>query len=170
MLLGNGAFAQVLSQSIEKVELKVAGSIQSVKSADLLSQGVRNLSRQGFSVSITFGIDYQHQPISLDKVPETLKAGVRQTLEAAGVWEQTQDLVVDLKEAGANSLDYLILVSMDGAAAAQYFKLGRLLQQACVRACNEKGWTIPFPQLTVHQGEGIDSLRPIATESGAPEN
>lgn len=86
------------------------------------------------------------------------------------MWEQARDLVVDFKEAGANSLDYLILVSMDGAAAAQYFKLGRLLQQACVRACNEQGWTIPFPQLTVHQGEGFNSLRPIATESESPAN
>lgn len=157
VLLGNGTFAQVLSQTIERVELKVAGSTQFVDSSDFLSQGVRNLSEQGFSVSITFGIDYQHQNIALDAVPETLRAGVQRSFEAAGVWPQVRDLVVDFKEAGASSLDYLVLASMDGEAAGLYFKLGRLMQQACVATCNEQGWTIPFPQLTVHPGEGFGS-------------
>jgi len=161
VLLADGTFGQVLSQTIERVELKVAGSTKFVDSSDFLSQGIRNLSAQGFSVSITFGIDYQHQNIALDAVPETLRAGVQRSLEAAGVWQQVRDLTVDFKEAGASSLDYLILASMDGEAAGLYFKLGRLMQQACVANCNEQGWTIPFPQLTVHPGEGFGSGKAI---------
>jgi len=65
---------------------------------------------------------------------------------------------VEFKEAGANSLDYLVYLSMQGPAAADYFALTRRVQRALVALCNREGWVIPFSQLTIHQGEGFEAL------------
>ena len=62
--------------------------------------------------------------------------------------------IVEFKEAGANSLDYFIYLTMKGSAAGLYYKLGRFVQQTCVDVCNREGWGIPFAQLTIHQGDG----------------
>jgi len=36
------------------------------------------------------------------------------------------------------------------SVAGDFYKLKRLLLQTCVEVSNEKGWVIPFNQLTVH--------------------
>ena len=58
---------------------------------------------------------------------------------------------VAFKEAAANSLDYLVLVSANGSAAGNYFAIGRAVSRTLVALCNEREWDIPFNQLTIHQ-------------------
>jgi hypothetical protein len=48
---------------------------------------------------------------------------------------------------------------MSSEAANSYYNIARLVQRTLVELCNREGWVIPFAQLTVHQGEGFDSLR-----------
>ena len=148
-----GSFAQVMQQSIERVQLKVMGSIVQVPSAEFLQQPVRNLSSEGFGIAVTFGIDYRHQSIALDQVTEGLRASLETAFARADFAADLKDLQVEFKAAGVNSLDYLVYASMDGNAAANYFAIGRLIQQACVDACNREGWEIPFTQLTLHQAD-----------------
>lgn len=152
LLLPDGAFAQVITQSVEQVKLKVAGSIVQYQSADFLQLSVRNLSQEGFGVIVVFGIDYRHQDISLDKVPERFKQGLTVAFEQAGLKDDLKNLLVDFKEANASSLDYLIYATMEGNCAAQYFTINRLIQQTLVEICNQEAWGIPFAQITVHQG------------------
>jgi hypothetical protein len=73
VLLPDGAFGHVLQQTVELVRLKVLGSTVQFSATDFLQLNVRNLSREGFGVIVVFGIDYQHQEISLDQVPERFK-------------------------------------------------------------------------------------------------
>jgi hypothetical protein len=73
LLLPDGSFAQVLQQSVERVQLKVVGSILQYSSAEFLQLNARNLTREGFGIIANFGIDYRHQSIALDQVPERLK-------------------------------------------------------------------------------------------------
>jgi hypothetical protein len=138
LLLPDGSFAQVLQQSVERVQLKVVGSILQYSSAEFLQLNARNLTREGFGIIANFGIDYRHQSIALDQVPERLKSGL--------------SLVVDFSAAATNSLDYLIYATMDGRCAASYFAIQRMIQQTCVDVCNRENWTIPFAQVTIHQG------------------
>lgn len=158
VLLADGTFGQVISQSIEFVQLRVMNSIVNFPTAAFLTQGVHNLSEAGFGISVTFGIDYRHQQIALDVVPEAFRSAVSAALDEAGVTAHVEEIVVDFKEAATNSLDYLVYVVLQGTAASRYFKLSRLVQQACVRLCNERGWIIPFNQLTVHRGEGFEGI------------
>ncbi len=153
LLLPNGDFAEVLRQTVELVQLRVMGSLVQYDSAAFLQANARNLSREGFGIAVTFGIDYRHQPEALDHVPERIRAGIEDDFAQAGFGDNLQNLVVEFKAAAASSLDYLVYASLDGAAAASYFKIGRLIQQSCVRTCNREGWTIPFAQLTVHRAD-----------------
>lgn len=102
-----------------------------------------------------FGIDYAHQSIALDVVPNTFQAGVLEYLEQANIGTNQIEVRVEFQEAGASSLDYRVIVIVGVAAARQYYRIERYIQQACLKVCNEQGWGIPFPQLTVHRGTEI---------------
>ncbi len=167
LLLPDGNFAQVLQQTVEQVQLKVFGSTVIMPSADFLQAGARNLSRDGFGIAVTFGIDYEHQAIALEQVPEQFRTGLEQAFADAGFGEDLKDLVVDFKEAAASSLDYLVYATFDGNSAASYFKLGRLVQQTCVDICNREGWGIPFTQVTLHAADA-NTAAAMPTAEPAP--
>lgn len=156
VILADGTFGQVLRQTPEMVQLKALSSPRTYATTDFLASQPRNLSH-GFGVAASFGIDYQHQPICTDEVPGILHEAISRALAASSVAEQVEDVLVDFKEAGASSLDYLVYVSMGGEAAGSYYTIGRIIQRACVEVCNERGWVIPFNQLTVHAGDGFGS-------------
>jgi hypothetical protein len=153
LLLPDGSFGQVLQQTVELVRLKVIGSIVQFGTAEFLQLNVRNLSREGFGVIVVFGIDYQHQEISLSRVPERLMTGLKTAFQQADYGDDLKDLLVEFKEAGTNSLDYLIYATMEGSVASSYFTIARLIQQTCVDICNHEGWVIPFAQVTIHQAD-----------------
>jgi len=157
LLLPNGDFAHVLAQTVELVRLKVVGSIVQFAAADFLQLNPRNLSREGFGVIVVFGIDYQHQDIALDFVPQRFRVALNDAFDNAGLGEDLKSLQVEFKAAGSSSLDYLIYATMEGNSAASYFAIGRLIQQTCVDVCDKEGWIIPFPQLTVHRAEATSS-------------
>jgi small-conductance mechanosensitive channel len=154
VLLADGSFGLVLRQTIELVELAIRDSKVQIPSRDFLAQCVRNLSFEKFGVASTFGIDYQHQAICLDTVPERFREAVVARFEHAGLKDAIEDLLVEFREAGASSLDYQIYLILNGRAAKAYFRAQRMIQQACVETCNREGWVIPFTQITVHSGDG----------------
>lgn len=153
LLTPDDEILEVCQQTTEQVELKtVSGDVRYLPSADVYAWGARNLSAGGtFGVTQVFGLDYGLQQKVLDEVPEALKAGVLAELKAAGFQDHVSSVIVELKVAGSSSLDFLIYVGLHSDMARRYFRLQRLLQQACVRVCNENDWSIPFPQLTVHR-------------------
>jgi predicted nucleic acid-binding Zn-ribbon protein len=152
VLLNDGTYGQVILQTPEIVQLKCLGSVCNYLTGAFLAACPRNLSLTGFGCCVTFGIDYQHQAICLDEVPRIFKAAVTAAIEHSDVGESLESVLVEFKDAGASSLNYLIYVTMNGKAADSYWAVGRIIQQACVTVCNEHGWIIPFTQLTVHQG------------------
>ena len=171
LLLPDGSFAQVLRQTPETVVLKTTGGMQvQYPSAAFIQLSARNLSLEGFGVAVSFGIDYRHQAISLEQVPQTFQQALQAALEREQLADHVLSVLVDFKEAAASSLDYLIFVSLRGEAAAQYFAIQRLVQKTCVAVCNREGWGIPFAQLTVHQGDGFERLAITKTEYPAPES
>jgi len=153
IILADGSFAHVLRQTIEMVEVAVLDSRMRIGTRDFLAQNVRNLSRDGFGVAATFGIDYQHQAICLDTVPTRFRQAILDRFSEAGLKQDIHDILVEFSGAGTSSLDYRIYLVLNGRAAAAYYKAERLVQQACVDACNREGWVIPFTQVTVHSAE-----------------
>jgi len=158
VLLANGSLARVIRQTIELVEVAVVDSIMQIRAQEFIEQGVRNLTREGFGIACTFGIDYQHQAVSLTMVPERLKSGIIDYFERAGLKHQIKELLLEFNSAGSSSLDYRIYLIMKGEAASAYYRVQRMVQQACVETCNREGWIIPFTQVTLHTAEDASSV------------
>ncbi len=156
ILLADGSFCRVLRQTIELVEVAVRDSKVQIRTKDFLGQNIRNLSVEGFGVACTFGIDYQHQAICLDTIPDRLQQAIIARFEEAGMKDDIEEMLVEFKEAGASSLDYQIYLILNGRAAKTYFRAQRMVQQACVDTCNREGWVIPFTQITVHSGDSTE--------------
>ena len=149
-LLEDNSYGQVISQSPEFVEFKVLDAIKSYRSAAFIDQNPQNLSLNGFTMMMSFGLDYQHQPSIttsiLDDMQEYLEAGLKQS----NFQECVKSLNVEFEKAGASSLDLVTKISFSGDAANSYLEIPRLLQRLAVDACNKHGWVIPFNQITVH--------------------
>ena len=52
-----------------------------------------------------------------------------------------------------SSLDFEARADFTGEAAPRYRELRRAMQRLLVDACTQNGWTIPFPQLTLHRAD-----------------
>lgn len=156
VMFADGSTGQILRQTPDTVQIKAGGSIRNTSTAAFMQENLRNLS-QGYGVSITFGIDYQHQAISTTEIPRVLRQAIEQAFQNNELGKHVDNILVEFKEAGPSALNYLIAVGMNGEAAESYYTLGRLLQLTCVNCCNANGWVIPFNQITLNAGSGFDS-------------
>jgi predicted nucleic acid-binding Zn-ribbon protein len=150
VILDDGVHGKVVFQSPEMVQLVLlGGSRKTYPTEDFLKQNPKNISTN-FRLNVTFGIDYQHQSIITDEAPNKMKSMLTDKLEQEGFGKDVVDLRVEFKEAAASSLDLAIIVDFSGRLAKSHEMLRRLIQRIAVQACNEYGWVIPFPQMTVH--------------------
>ena len=154
IIMPDQTFGKVNMQTPEMVEISVKGGMSmTFATADYFCKSVQNLSRhETFGIPVTFGLDYSLLTHSLTTIPEALKAGVVNRLNAAGYQygKDILDVLTELESAGASSLDFLIYVNICSSQAGNYFALHRIIHQACVAVADEHHWTIPFPQLTLH--------------------
>ena len=152
VILPDGLLGQIKYQTPDLVEVAVRGGMaQTFTTSDFYALNVINLSREEtFGVSMTFGLDYSLQRISVSEIPKTLKNAVVTKLNDNGYEKDLKSLIAELSAANTSSLDYLIFGTFDKSIASDFYKLERLILQACVEVSNEKGWVIPFNQLTVH--------------------
>ena len=152
IMFSDGGLLEVVSLTTELVQLKdLAGTISTMPSSDFYTMTFDNITRgKKFSVVETFGIGYSHQNISNDDIPKKLQRAVEQCMQAMDFAQHIDSVAVELKEAGASSLDYWVCVTLSYEGARAHRKIGRLIQQTCVATCTENDWDIPFPQLTIH--------------------
>lgn len=150
VLLSDDTFGQVALQTPEMVQLNIATAIKTFTTAAFLGQSPKNLSLEGFSVILRFGVDYQHQAQVTGAVRDALERSLAAGLQQSEQGGHLQALTVEFAEAGPSSLDFIAFATFSPEAAPDYLKLRRLLQRIAVDACNEHGWVIPFNQMTVH--------------------
>ena len=93
------------------------------------------------------------QPICLSDVPNKMQSAVQTYLEESDLGTSDIRTRVEFQQAGASSLDYLVIVNINSSASSHYYRIERYIQQACVNVCNQEGWGIPFPQLAVHKAD-----------------
>jgi len=149
--LSDDSFGKIISQSPEWVRMvMLGGSSKTFPTTGFTSLNPEVLSRS-FRIRSTFGIDYQHQKHALEEIPEKLKLHVARALENIVDKEAIKHIKVEFLQANSSSLDYMVLADFSGSAAPKHNHLERAIQAGCVAACNEHGWVIPFPQLTLHQ-------------------
>ena len=149
--LENGNYGCVMAQTPEQVQLLVLGAVKTFPAATFLDQNPRNLSQQGFTLVISFGLDYRHQSAITTTIRDTLENELSAAMQQSEFATGLNSLAVEFSQAGASSLDLAVIASFSGGAADRYFRIQRLLQSLAVEACNRHDWVIPFNQITVHQ-------------------
>ena len=149
--LGDGQAGRIVSQTPATVELVKNGGEHVVYSTSaFLGLSPRNQSG-GFRLTSTFGVDYRHQAESTTVIPAKMKEKLLAELPQAAGAENIVEIRVFLACANSSSLDYTVVADLKGAAAPAATPIAGAIQRILVDACNENDWTIPFPQLTVHQ-------------------
>ena len=151
MLDSDDRLYEVISQGPNAVELQSAQKTNKIiPTGDYYTSGILNLTKsKTIRITSVFGVDYNLQSICLNEVPKKMQMVVQRHLEAMELDTDDINTKVEFREAGASSLDYLVIVNINSAAAKHYFRIQRYIQQACVQACNQEGWGIPFPQITI---------------------
>ncbi len=151
VILADGTRGVVTSLSHEMVELVQRGGSQKIyQTSDFLAQTPLNISLN-FRIKIPFGISYNLQKDSTGKVLEILKSYINEQIEKEGYKKNLLNLGVEFQQAGASSLDLVVIADFKGKLAPLYQRLCRAIQRWCVDACTINNWEIPFPQLTIHQ-------------------
>ena len=153
VILSDETYGKVIIQSPDQVVvLRLGGATKTYPTADYLSQCPLNLSH-GFRITVTFGIDYNHQAECTTTIPDIFLKALMSALYKDYGRDAVRSVKVEFSSAAASSLDYEILADFDGSVAQKYNPIRRKIQSVCVDACNENGWGIPFTQITVHQAE-----------------
>ena len=151
VILSDGTRGKVVSLSHEMVELVQRGGARKIyQTGDFLSQTPLNIS-VNFRLKVVFGIGYDHQKEVTGSVLQTVHDHIENALTAEGYADHNLNLKVEFCQAGASSLDFVVIADFDGELAPLYNRLNRAIQRWCVDVCTLNGWNIPFPQITVHQ-------------------
>ncbi len=150
VVVGDRPRTKVVSLSHELVEtVERGGKRYLFQTADFLGQNLVNLSRN-FRLRVVFGVSYDLQAQVTTTIPTLLKTFIEQKIEEEGYGDTCLNLLVEFKEAGASSLDLLVIADFKGEVAEIYSRLERAIQRWCVDAATRYNWEIPFPQLTFH--------------------
>lgn len=156
ILLGDGTYGEVAAQTPDTVRVRLkGGATRSFRTTDYLSLSPINLSK-GFRISVTFGLDYQHQNAITREIPQVIEQALGEGLKQEGLGAHIQKIRVEFLNAGASSLDLAVLAEFEGLEGPRYQILERAIARICVETCNAHHWIIPFQQVTVHMPEAED--------------
>jgi hypothetical protein len=151
VLLDDETYGQVIFQSVEMVRVKLlGGALKMYPTAAYLKQNPQNCSH-GFRIRTTIGIDYNHQVAATGEILGKLNGFFRQEVERLVEPSAIQSLKIEFALANVSSLDYEVLLDLDGSLASKRLPLTRALQRIAVDACNRFELTIPFQQVTLHR-------------------
>ena len=148
ILLPDGSFGQVVIQTPEFVQIKSREMIRTYLVSDYLNLAVKNLSMGTFACVGNFGLSLEHQAICLDKVPKAFEVAIKSNFERNEMRSALEELRVEMNSIQSASIQYFLYVQMKSGAAEHYWKIQRMMQQACVATCNREGWKIENPDST----------------------
>ncbi|MEM7253511.1 MAG: hypothetical protein AAF493_19015, partial [Pseudomonadota bacterium] len=153
--LDDGRLGRVVVQTPDTVQLvELGGARLNFTTRNFLDANPRNLSHN-FRVEVRFGIDYAHQSIATTEVPDAMKRSIHEGLLEILEPDELLNVEVDFLEAAASSLDYEVEADVAGRAAAKHEDVERAMVRILVDTCNDRGWVIPFQQITLHHAPSV---------------
>ena len=154
--LSDQTYGEITYQSPERVCIQdPGGHTKTIPTVDYLALHPTNLSH-GYALATTFGIDYSHQTLDYEMVTDAFAKAVR--VKILVDCEEDEVVFASFKEANSSSLDYIVVAKLAGSTDSRRLPLSRALQKGCLDACNQNGWIIPFPQLTVTTAANLKNL------------
>ncbi len=152
VVLDSGLWAEVVLQSPESVHVREeGGAVSHFKTQAFLEQNPKNVSN-GYRSTIEFGLDYSHQAQAASgEIARVMRDYVEQEIRSLVPSDKLLATFVTLFQAGSSSLDYEIEVDVAPGTGHLYDPIAHAMARIAVECCEKNGWTIPFPQLTVHR-------------------
>lgn len=152
VVLDNGLWAEVVLQTPEAVHLREeGGAVSHFTTQSFMEQNPKNVSH-GYRSTIEFGIDYSHQEQAASgEIARIMHEYVDREIRKLVPSDKMLATFVTLFQAGSSSLDYEIEVDVAPGTGHLYDPVAHAMARIAVECCTENGWTIPFPQLTVHR-------------------
>lgn len=142
VLLADGTFGPVRTQTPETVVVEHWGSARSLPTAEFLKLSPRNLSR-GFVADAQFVLGRTQEAKALDAVLAQLAAALRADLAQFVPADQIAEVAVVLQNVTPIGVELLATARCDGASAQHFFALRRRMQHAFVDACRQHGYPLP---------------------------
>ena len=153
VVLNDETYGKVRKQTPELVELEVFDAIKTYPVQSYLESNPYNLSQQGFTLFLGFGLDYQHQNNITNNILNQMQKELDEGLRKSAFAEYIESFSLTFDKADGSSLNYVAQLKMNGEAAAQYLQIPRDFQRLAVESCNRNNWIIPFEQITVHKAK-----------------
>lgn len=152
VLLPDEELGRVVQQTVEYIQIsQLGGSLKRISTSAFLEMNPINLSKNGFRISVKFGIDYQYQNRATKEIEDQLEAFIKNALlKSLDTPDVLKNFFVEFASASASSLDYEVNAEFTGELAHLYKEIPCYLQGFAVDACNEYGWEIPFTQIKIH--------------------
>lgn len=151
--LKDDRIAHVLNQTPELVRVQeIGGSVVTFETSAFLAEAPRNLS-SGYRIQTEFGLDYSHQAIATDEIPDKLGVHVENGLMDLLGGEGVENVDVDLISLGDSAIVFEVEAVIRGKFASRYEDVEREIARLVVDACNKFNWSIPFPQMVLHRAE-----------------
>ncbi|MEM9358253.1 MAG: hypothetical protein AAGB04_18795 [Pseudomonadota bacterium] len=145
--------ALVLNQTPELVRVQeIGGSVVTFETSAFLAEAPRNLS-SGYRIQTEFGLDYKHQSIATDEIPDKLGTHVENGLMDLLGNEGVENVDVDLISLGDSAIVFEVEAVIRGKFASRYEDVEREIARLVVDACNKFNWSIPFPQMVLHRAD-----------------
>lgn len=166
VILEDGTYGEIVEQTPEVVTVSTTRGIhRSYPTPDYLAQHPKNLSVNFFAVPRVVGLDYRYRDIVNTEIVTKLKAAIEKGFREMPYGKYLNRVIVELKEMSSSSLDIITIARFEGPAASEWTEIGWKIQQLALECCNENGWEIPFPQLTVHQAESPETQEATDSDS-----
>lgn len=150
VVLEDKTFGKVNKQTPEHVELEVFDGIKTYPVSSYINSNPYNLSQQGFTLYLSFGIDYQHQAEITTTILQQLKSELETEIRKINSAKYLEVFELCFDKADSSSLNYIARIRFHGDAASQYLEIPREFQRIVVECCNKHKWVIPFKQITLH--------------------
>lgn len=156
-IIVNEKFGKIVHQGVDLVRLQLPGSaVVTYPTLDFLGLKPTVLSN-GYRISLTFGVDYRHQQYVTDVICGALVEDIQNGLVESLCTKSQVTTRVEFQSAAESSLELYLCCDFTGELAPLYERLKRAIATLAVESCNRRGWTIPFPQLTVHMAQSDEA-------------
>ncbi len=151
LLLNDGTYVEVLRQTPEAVYLDAFHSQIIYPTPDFIAMRPKNISK-GFYSIVNFGLSYEHFNLPTELVFAKIKAKVEEMLARpeSEVGDAIQKVKVEFRQVNEGvSLLYTVIIEVHGSAAPSYYRIPRIVQEACLKTAQEEGWSMPSTEVSL---------------------
>jgi uncharacterized membrane protein len=152
-IVRNGRHFEVIDQTPEHVIIRrPGGSEDFIPVQEFLGTEFEVLT-DGYRAKYEFGLDYKHLKDAVEKIPKKIEDAVKEKITSEFGDDSITNAEVRFIGLGESDLKFDVLADMAPGLGEHWRRMQVHLNKAVVEACVKNKWSIPYPQLVVHQNK-----------------